>query len=179
MRCSTNLSGPTEGFGPTDTSIVDALNNEAATVFRGYAPLNHVLAQIYHNTPAMAGRKQSKAKISAHADKTKDMPVGGIMAFCTFYDGLDMLAPMAADPTGLRGALLERRSRSQGRPDLPEASRWLGEAGTVYSRRRRRIARTLRPREQNHVLHRLRRPVPLQHERRRLRCSPNLTSPTK
>ncbi|MCA2207956.1 hypothetical protein [Nocardia rosealba] len=98
LRCSTNLSGPTEGFGATDTSIVDALNNEAATVFRGHAPLNHVLAQIYHNTPATAGRKQAKAKISAHADKTKDMPVGGTMAFCTFYDGLDMLGPMAADP---------------------------------------------------------------------------------
>ncbi|MFD5468190.1 hypothetical protein ACFWIQ_36080 [Kitasatospora sp. NPDC127059] len=97
LRCSTNLSGPTEGFGPTDTRIVEALNREAATVFRGHAPLNHVLAQIYHNTRATAGRKQSKAKISAHADKTKDMPGNGVMAFCTFYDGLDKLQPMADD----------------------------------------------------------------------------------
>ncbi|MCX2179243.1 hypothetical protein KV205_01680 [Streptomyces sp. SKN60] len=97
LRCSTNLSGPTEGFRPTDTSIVDALNREAAAVFRGQAPLNHVLAQIYHNTRATAERKQSKAKISAHADKTKDMPVNGIMAFCTFYDGLDRLQPLAED----------------------------------------------------------------------------------
>ncbi|MFD8884998.1 hypothetical protein ACFV0H_21095 [Streptomyces erythrochromogenes] len=97
LRCSTNLSGPTEGFRPTDTRIVEALNREAATVFRNQAPLNHVLAQVYHNTLATAERKQSKAKISAHADKTKDMPVNGIMAFCTFYDGLDKLHPMAED----------------------------------------------------------------------------------
>ncbi|MFG2341689.1 hypothetical protein [Streptomyces yangpuensis] len=97
LRCSTNLSGPTEGFRATDTAIVDALNREAASVFRDHAPLNHVLAQIYHNTLATAERKQSKAKISAHADKTKDMPGNGIMAFCTFYDGLDKLQPMAED----------------------------------------------------------------------------------
>ncbi|PYC87359.1 hypothetical protein C7C46_05170 [Streptomyces tateyamensis] len=97
LRCSTNLSGPTEGFGPTDTGIVEALNREAAAVFRNQAPLNHVLAQIYHNTLATPERKQSKAKISAHADKTKDMPVNGIMAFCTFYDGLDGLQPLAED----------------------------------------------------------------------------------
>ncbi|MGW4351139.1 hypothetical protein ACWELJ_03515 [Nocardia sp. NPDC004582] len=97
LRCSTNLSGPTENFRATDTSIVEALNREAATIFRDQAPLNHVLAQIYHNTHATAERKQSKAKISAHADKTKDMPVNGIMAFCTFYDGLGKLRPLADD----------------------------------------------------------------------------------
>ncbi|WP_328739552.1 hypothetical protein OHA91_16810 [Streptomyces erythrochromogenes] len=97
LRCSTNLSGPTEGFRPTDNRIVEALNREASTVFRNQAPLNHVLAQVYHNTLATAERKQSKAKISAHADKTKDMPANGIMAFCTFYDGLDKLHPMAED----------------------------------------------------------------------------------
>ncbi|MGW8359336.1 hypothetical protein ACWGK1_02005 [Streptomyces wedmorensis] len=97
LRCSTNLSGPTEGFRPTDTRIVEDLNREATAVFRGHAPLNHVLAQIYHNTLATTERKQSKAKISAHADKTKDMPVNGIMAFCTFYDGLDKLEPLTAD----------------------------------------------------------------------------------
>ncbi|WP_217130483.1 hypothetical protein [Streptomyces sp. AC558_RSS880] len=97
LRCSTNFSGPTENFRPTDTRIVESLNREAATVFRNQAPLNHVLAQIYHNTVATADRKQSKARISAHADKTKDMPVNGIMAFCTFYDGLDTLQPLAED----------------------------------------------------------------------------------
>ncbi|MEW2588390.1 hypothetical protein [Streptomyces virginiae] len=106
LRCSTNFSGPTEDFGPTDTRIVEALNREAATVFRNHAPLNHVLAQIYHNTLATAGRKQSKARISAHADKTKDMPADGIMAFCTFYDRLDGLRPLAEDAfdLGVKGA---------------------------------------------------------------------------
>ncbi|MFE5495472.1 hypothetical protein ACFQ7Z_36700 [Streptomyces virginiae] len=106
LRCSTNFSGPTEGFGPTDTRIVEALNREAATVFRNHAPLNHVLAQIYHNTLATDGRKQSKARISAHADKTKDMPADGIMAFCTFYDRLDGLRPLAEDAfdLGVKGA---------------------------------------------------------------------------
>ncbi|MVU76824.1 hypothetical protein GPX89_06130 [Nocardia sp. ET3-3] len=98
LRCSTNLSGPTEGFRATDTSIVEALNRAAATIFRGHAELNHVLAQIYHNTHATVERKQAKAKISAHADKTKDMPVNGIMAFCTFYDGLEKLQPLSEDP---------------------------------------------------------------------------------
>ncbi|AUG81706.1 hypothetical protein CFP65_7102 [Kitasatospora sp. MMS16-BH015] len=98
LRCSTNLSGPTEGFRPADTEIVEAVNREAATVFRGHAPLNHVLAQIYHNTPATAERKQAKARISSHADKTKDMPANGVMAFCTFYDRLDGLHPLADDP---------------------------------------------------------------------------------
>ncbi|MFJ3841174.1 hypothetical protein ACIPY6_37510 [Streptomyces sp. NPDC090054] len=106
LRCSTNLSGPTENFRPTDTSIVEDLNREAAAVFRDQAPLNHALAQIYHNTAATAERKQSKARISAHADKTKDMPVNGIMAFCTFYDGIDALRPLAEDAFdhGVRGA---------------------------------------------------------------------------
>lgn len=97
LRCSTNLSGPTESFRPTDTRIVEALNREAGTVFRKQASLNHVLAQVYRNTLATAERKQSKAKISAHADKTKDMPVNGIMAFCTFYDRLEKLQPLTED----------------------------------------------------------------------------------
>jgi len=97
LRCSTNLSGPTENFCATDRRIVDALNAEAAVIFRDHAPLNHALAQIYNNTPASDGQKQTKAKISAHADKTKDMPVNGIMAFCTFYDGLGKLSPLVDD----------------------------------------------------------------------------------
>lgn len=98
LRCSTNFAGPTENFRETDTRIVNALNREAAFLFEGHTPLNHVLAQIYHNTPTADGQKQSKAKISAHADKTKDMPTNGIMAFCTFYDRLDKLRPMIDDP---------------------------------------------------------------------------------
>lgn len=98
LRCSTNFSGPTENFRTSDSDIVDALNREAATIFRNHAPLNHVLAQTYHNTPAADAQKQSKARISAHADKTKDMPTNGIMAFCTFYDRLDRLRPLTEDP---------------------------------------------------------------------------------
>ena len=97
LRCSTNLSGPTENFRETDRRIVDALNQEANFIFQNQAPLNHVLAQIYHNTPANAEQKQTKARISAHADKTKDMPVNGIIAFCTFYDRLDKLSPLTKD----------------------------------------------------------------------------------
>ncbi|MBP0452995.1 hypothetical protein J5Y04_26115 [Kitasatospora sp. RG8] len=123
LRCSTNLSGPTESFRPTDTHIVEALNREAAAVFRNQAPLNHVLAQIYHNTLATAERKQSKAKISAHADKTKDMPANGVMAFCTFYDRLDKLQPLAEDAFdyGVKGAsgLTKLHFRLKDRTDEP------------------------------------------------------------
>lgn len=97
LRCSTNLAGPTENFRDTDKRIVDALNEEASRIFLDHSPLNHVLAQVYHNTPADAAHKQAKAKISAHADKTKDMPANGIMAFCTFYDRLDKLQPLTKD----------------------------------------------------------------------------------
>ena len=98
LRCSTNLSGATANFGATDTDIVTALNEEAKYLFEEAAPLNHVLAQIYPNIAATGSKKQTKAAISSHADKTKDMPDNGIMAFCTFYDGLDNLQPMADEP---------------------------------------------------------------------------------
>ncbi len=98
LRCSSNLSGPTGNFRATDRHIVDALNLEARDLFEDPADLNHVLAQLYWNTPTTPTRKQTKAKIKGHADKTKDMPANGIMAFCTFYDQLDGLKPLAADP---------------------------------------------------------------------------------
>lgn len=97
LRCSTNLAGPTENFRANDRHIVDALNQEASFIFQDHALLNHVLAQIYNNTAAGAEQKQSKATISAHADKTKDMPANGIMAFCTFYDQLEKLRPLTND----------------------------------------------------------------------------------
>jgi len=97
LRCSSNFSGPTVNFGASDTHIVEALNQEAACIFDNGAPLNHILAQIYHNAPATASRKQTKAKIKAHADKTKDMPRHGLMAFCTFYDHLERLQPLHDD----------------------------------------------------------------------------------
>jgi hypothetical protein len=98
LRCSTNLSGPTEGFRATDRHIVDALNQEAALLFTDAAPLNHVLAQIYRNTPADAETKQAKARISPHADKTKDMPTNGIMAFCSFYEHHEDRHTLPDDP---------------------------------------------------------------------------------
>lgn len=98
LRCSTNLSGPTENFCGADWRIVKALNEEADVIFRDHSPLNHVLAQLYPSVPANGDQKETKAKISAHADKTKDMPENGIMAFCTFYDGLGTLAPLPDDP---------------------------------------------------------------------------------
>ena len=70
LRCSTNLSGPTENFRANDRHIVDALNQEAAFLFQNQARLNHVLAQVCRNTPATAEQRQSKARISTHADKT-------------------------------------------------------------------------------------------------------------
>ena len=66
---------------------------------------------------ARAERKQAKARISSHADKTKDMPGDGVMAFCTFYEPLDRLGPIAGDPfdRGLRGisGLTRLRFRSK------------------------------------------------------------------
>lgn len=98
LRCSTNLAGPTEDFRANDREIVTALQHEADLIFENHAPLNHVLAQVYANSPADHDHKQIKAKISPHADKTKDMPADGIMAFCTFYDQLDQLSPLSSDP---------------------------------------------------------------------------------
>lgn len=98
LRCSTNFSGPSVNFGVTDAQIVDALNKEAAVIFENQAPLNHVLAQIYHNTAATEDQKQTKAKIKPHSDKTKDMPANGIMAFCTFYESLSRLKPLEKKP---------------------------------------------------------------------------------
>ncbi len=116
LRCSTNLSGPTDNFRATDRYIVDALNHEAALVFDHAAPLNHVLAQVYHNRPADTEKKQVKARISSHADKTKDMPGNGIIAFCTFYQRQDGQRP-AGGYTRLR--FRRKGAGGEGTTDLP------------------------------------------------------------
>jgi hypothetical protein len=86
LRCSTNLSGPTDNFRKTDNHIIDQVNGVSEHFFAHPAKLNHVLAQIYRNRLVPnARRPERKAKISAHSDKTKDMPRNGLMAFCTFY----------------------------------------------------------------------------------------------
>lgn len=136
LRCSTNLSGPTETFRATDTEIVQALNDEARWLFDDPAELNHVLAQRYHNTPPTDQRKQTKAKIKAHADKTKDMPDNAIMAFCTFYEGLDGLQPLAGDPLdrghGRASALTTLRFRRKSTDDPAAASAPADVSVTLY-----------------------------------------------
>lgn len=85
LRCSSNLSGPTDNFREADRSIINSLNHAASTVFEKPTSLNHVLAQIYQNKKR-PDNKERKAKIKAHSDKTKDMDKSGLIAFCTFYD---------------------------------------------------------------------------------------------
>ncbi len=128
LRCSTNLAGPTENFRASDRELVSALNAEARHIFDAYAPLNHVLAQAYHNTPARPDRRQTKARISAHADKTKDMPADGVMAFCTFYDSTDKLSALAGDPfdrrykgaSGLTRLRFRRKESAVADASMPE-----------------------------------------------------------
>jgi hypothetical protein len=85
LRCSSNLSGPTDNFRLTDDEIVGSLNEISKYFFDKPFNLNHVLAQVYNNFHSDEG-KDCKAKIKAHSDKTKDMQTNGIMAFCTFYN---------------------------------------------------------------------------------------------
>jgi hypothetical protein len=86
LRCSTNLGGPTDNFRNIDREIVDKVNKMSKYFFDEKVELNHVLAQIYNNYTV--DQKEKKAKIKGHADKTKDMPPNGLMAFCTFYKEL-------------------------------------------------------------------------------------------
>lgn len=101
LRCSSNLTGPTDNFRTTDWKIIKAINEAAHYVFEHPTSLNHVLAQIYQNKKKGGpNAKESKAKISAHSDKTKDMREDGLIAFCTFYDssGFEELTPSETDP---------------------------------------------------------------------------------
>ncbi len=87
LRCSSNLTGPTDNFRETDHKIIKTLNEAAKYVFEKETSLNHVLAQIYQNKKTTGIKvKEKKAKIKAHSDKTKDMLKDGLIAFCTFYD---------------------------------------------------------------------------------------------
>lgn len=87
LRCSSNLTGPTDNFRPTDRMIMAALNDAASAVFDRETSLNHVLAQIYRNSRDDDQRgRERKARIGAHSDKTKDMRADGLIAFCTLYD---------------------------------------------------------------------------------------------
>jgi hypothetical protein len=88
LRCSTNLSGPTDNFRAADHDVVGGVNSIAGHFFENPVELNHVLAQVYHNPVDTVSQKEKKAKIKQHSDKTKDMPKDAVMAFCTFYDGI-------------------------------------------------------------------------------------------
>jgi len=91
LRCSSNLTGPTDNFRTTDHAIIDRLNDAVKYVFEYKTELNHVLAQIYENKSKTEDNdKEVKSKIKAHSDKTKDMPQDGLIVFCTFYDREDM-----------------------------------------------------------------------------------------
>lgn len=88
LRCSSNLTGPTDNFRTTDHKIINALNEAVKYVFEVKTELNHVLAQIYENK--ITEEKEVKSRIKAHSDKTKDMPKEGLIVFCTFYDDTDL-----------------------------------------------------------------------------------------
>jgi len=87
LRCSSNLNGPTDNFRTTDNEIVGQVNSISEYFFEQKANLNHVLAQIYENKTTMINdkKKEKKASIKEHSDKTKDMYRNSLMAFCTFY----------------------------------------------------------------------------------------------
>lgn len=94
LRCSSNFTGPTDNMRTTDEAVIGKANCLAKYFFHEGAEMNHVLAQIYNNHYVDAGyddegtatkKKEKKAVIKAHSDKTKDMPRNGLMAFCTFY----------------------------------------------------------------------------------------------
>jgi hypothetical protein len=92
LRCSSNFTGATDNFREPDYLVMNLLNDCVKYVFEKNIQLNHVLAQIYENrinTNDNERSKEVKSKISAHSDKTKDMPKEGLIAFCTFYDTAD------------------------------------------------------------------------------------------
>lgn len=86
LRCSSNLTGPTDNLRLTDRFILNTLKACVDQTFEKPTSLNHVLVQIYENKKKSEDGKEVKSKIKAHSDKTKDMPKEGLIAFCTFYD---------------------------------------------------------------------------------------------
>ncbi|WES99026.1 hypothetical protein P2W68_05270 [Chryseobacterium arthrosphaerae] len=100
LRCSSNLTGPTDNFRDVDTQIINMLNDCAKDTFEYSTDMNHALVQIYENKKKTdESPKEVKAKIKAHSDKTKDMPKEGLIAFCTFYDdsNTELLKPSDTD----------------------------------------------------------------------------------
>lgn len=89
LRCSSNFDGPTDNYRDTDYEIVDLIKERVRPCFQTDTLLNHTLAQIYHNSVNEVNGRSHKAKIKEHSDKTKDMPINGLIAFCTFYEQFD------------------------------------------------------------------------------------------
>ena len=87
LRCSTNLSGPTDNFRDFDKMIIKTLNEYASNFYDSPYEFNHVLAQIYENF-IDENNKSKKGSISVHSDKSKDMPIdqNPLIGFVTFYD---------------------------------------------------------------------------------------------
>lgn len=99
LRCSSNLTGPTDNLRKTDIQILNTLNRAIKFDFEKKTELNHILAQIYLNKKNDLNLKEVKAKISAHSDKTKDMSKEGLITFSTFYDkaNFEHLSPSKTD----------------------------------------------------------------------------------
>ncbi|HCN51885.1 MAG TPA: hypothetical protein DIT10_22855 [Chryseobacterium sp.] len=100
LRCSSNLTGPTDNFRDIDHQIINRLNTCVEETFEHQTDMNHALVQIYENKKKTDDSpKEVKAKIKAHSDKTKDMPKEGLIAFCTFYDdtNTELLKPSDTD----------------------------------------------------------------------------------
>lgn len=100
LRCSSNLTGPTDNFRDIDHQIINTLNTCVEETFEHQTEMNHALVQIYENKKKTDDSpKEVKAKIKAHSDKTKDMPKEGLIAFCTFYDdtNTELLKPSDTD----------------------------------------------------------------------------------
>lgn len=79
LRCSTNLSGPSEDCYDFDDIIINKVNELIKQEFPECENSNHVLAQVYYE----------RSKIKSHSDKTKDMPKNSTIAFCSFYKDIN------------------------------------------------------------------------------------------
>jgi len=105
LRCSTNFCGPTDNFREVDKEILNRVNAVLENTFKIPISLNHVLAQIYNNKYVVVNertlKKEKKAVIKAHSDKTKDIPKNAVIAFVTFYDNLTYKRRSEFDPFDL------------------------------------------------------------------------------
>lgn len=85
LRCSTNFGAPTENIRATDMAILKTLNELAPAFFKNCATLNHELIQVYR--PRLSEKKEQRASIKPHSDKSEDFSARSVIAFCSFYEG--------------------------------------------------------------------------------------------